>query len=97
MDLTPDLRQDALDRYEAAKERAQLAHDEWEAAGRPILFRGPRGGLQQHPLLGVIMRAERQAAALLEQAIKRRRPGREVVAVPGVHPSPAAVRRLHSV
>ena len=93
----PDLRDDALDRYLAAKERTQHARAEWEAAGQPLLYHGPRGGLQPHPYLIIVMRLERQAAALLEQAIKRRRPGREVVAVPGVHPSPAAVRRLHSV
>ena len=91
-----DLERDAIDAYEASQERLGLVQEAWEAAGRPVLHTGSRGGLMPHPLLRALQSAEKHALRM-RRSVSRPRMGRPPEAVPLPLPSSSRVRQASRV
>lgn len=92
--MPPDVFSDAEERYRAACERRQAIIDAWEEAGRPLTTLGSQGQLVEHPLVKQMHAADRLCLQLGE-ALARKQPGRDPVAVvkASVGHSPAVRQR----
>jgi hypothetical protein len=85
---------EAEERYHVACERRQAIIDTWEAEGRPLMTKGSQGQLVDHPLVKQ-MNAVDRLCAQLGDALRKKQPGRDPVAVvkASVGHSPAAKKR----
>ena len=82
----PSLLLEAQERYEGARDRAKLAADEWEKAGKPIVVEHANRTLGLHPSFRAVEIAERHADRMREGVRAEERAGYRV---PRVQPGRA--------
>jgi hypothetical protein len=91
-----DLRLDALERYESARDRAKLVLREWERAQSPFVLEHRNGVVGAHPLYRALLDSERHVERMRQgvQAEESRRwqvpvprPGRSRSLLPDLSPA----------